>query len=75
MRLTDGILRMALTAAHKALKAGWFVRRPRTYGAHAIALTRERKLVLQDGGSPAAGGARTSMRRPPSSASFARRSG
>jgi 8-oxo-dGTP pyrophosphatase MutT (NUDIX family) len=46
MSLTDRILRFALTAAHKALKAGWFVRRPRTYGAHAIALTRERKLVL-----------------------------
>jgi 8-oxo-dGTP pyrophosphatase MutT (NUDIX family) len=28
------------------LKAGWFVRRPRTFGAHALALTPERKLVL-----------------------------
>ena len=46
MSLTDRILRIALTAAHKALKAGWFLRRPRTYGAHAIALTRKRKLVL-----------------------------
>jgi 8-oxo-dGTP pyrophosphatase MutT (NUDIX family) len=42
----DPPLRIALTAAHKALKAGWFVRRPRTFGAHAIALTPERKLVL-----------------------------
>jgi 8-oxo-dGTP pyrophosphatase MutT (NUDIX family) len=35
-----------LTAAHKALKATWFVRRPHTSGAHALALTPERKLVL-----------------------------
>ena len=42
----DPPLRIALTAAHKLMKAGWFVRRPRTFGAHAIALTRERKLVL-----------------------------
>ncbi len=46
MSLTNRILRVALTATHKTLKAGWFVRRPRTYGAHAIALTPERRLVL-----------------------------
>src|SRR5207245_6702869 len=40
------LLRIALTAAHKLLKLGWFVRRPRTFGAHALALTPERKLVL-----------------------------
>lgn len=28
------------------LKAGWLVRRPRTFGAHALALTPERKLIL-----------------------------
>jgi 8-oxo-dGTP pyrophosphatase MutT (NUDIX family) len=28
------------------LKAGWFMRRPRTFGAHTLALTPERKLVL-----------------------------
>jgi 8-oxo-dGTP pyrophosphatase MutT (NUDIX family) len=28
------------------LKAGWFIRRPRTLGAHALALTPERKIVL-----------------------------
>jgi 8-oxo-dGTP pyrophosphatase MutT (NUDIX family) len=28
------------------LKASWFVRRPRTFGAHALALTPERKLIL-----------------------------
>jgi 8-oxo-dGTP pyrophosphatase MutT (NUDIX family) len=42
----DRPLRLALTAAHKLLRAGWFVRRPRTFGAHALALTPERKLVL-----------------------------
>ena len=46
MSMTDRTLRVALTAAHKALKAGWFIRRPRTYGAHAIALTPDRKLIL-----------------------------
>ena len=42
----DRPLRLALTTAHKLLKAGWFIRRPRTFGAHALALTPERKLVL-----------------------------
>jgi 8-oxo-dGTP pyrophosphatase MutT (NUDIX family) len=28
------------------LKVGWFVRRPRTFGAHALAMTSERKLIL-----------------------------
>jgi 8-oxo-dGTP pyrophosphatase MutT (NUDIX family) len=44
--LPDALLRTALTAAHRLLKAGWFVRRPRTFGAHALALTPERKLIL-----------------------------
>jgi 8-oxo-dGTP pyrophosphatase MutT (NUDIX family) len=42
----DPPLRAALTAAHKLLVASWYVRRPRTYGAHAIALTPDRKLIL-----------------------------
>lgn len=46
MNLPDTALRIVLTAAHKLLKAAWFVRRPRTLGAHAVALTRERKLIL-----------------------------
>jgi len=46
MSLSDAALRIVLTAAHKLLKAGWFVRRPHTRGAHALALTRERKLIL-----------------------------
>lgn len=44
--VTDRILRLGLTAAHKLLKVGWFLRRPNTFGAHAIALTPKRKLVL-----------------------------
>jgi 8-oxo-dGTP pyrophosphatase MutT (NUDIX family) len=40
------VLALALTAAHQLLKAGWFVSRPRTLGAHALALTPERKLIL-----------------------------
>src|SRR5690348_15543416 len=46
MAWLDRPLHLALTGAHKLLKAAWFVRRPRTNGAHALALTPERKLVL-----------------------------
>jgi 8-oxo-dGTP pyrophosphatase MutT (NUDIX family) len=46
MSWPDPILRVALTAAHKLLRAAWFVRRPRTFGAHALAFTPEGKLVL-----------------------------
>jgi 8-oxo-dGTP pyrophosphatase MutT (NUDIX family) len=46
MSWTDRLLRILLTAAHKGLLAGWFLRRPRTFGAHALALTPEGKLVL-----------------------------
>jgi 8-oxo-dGTP pyrophosphatase MutT (NUDIX family) len=42
----DPPLRLALTAAHKLMMAGWYIRRPRTYGAHAVALTPDRKLIL-----------------------------
>ena len=45
-RLLDRLLRVPITAAHKLLKIGWFVRRPRTFGAHALALTPGRKAVL-----------------------------
>lgn len=44
--LANRSLRVAATAAHTALKALWFVRRPKTFGAHAIALTPQQKLVL-----------------------------
>jgi len=44
--LRDRALRSALTAAHGLLKLSWFVRRPRTFGAHALALTPERRIIL-----------------------------
>jgi 8-oxo-dGTP pyrophosphatase MutT (NUDIX family) len=46
MGLTDAILRLGLTAGHRLLKLAWFVRRPRTFGAHALALTPERRVIL-----------------------------
>lgn len=46
MKWIDPLLRVALTSAHKLLKATWFVRRPRTFGAHALAFTPEGKVVL-----------------------------
>ena len=45
-RFVDGALRIVLTGVHKMMKAGWFIRRPRTFGAHAIALTAESRIVL-----------------------------
>ena len=42
----DGALRLLVTGAHSALKLFWFVRRPKTYGAHAIALTPEGRIIL-----------------------------
>lgn len=45
-RIVDRALRVVLTGVHKLMKAGWFVRRPRTFGAHAVALTPEGRIVL-----------------------------
>jgi len=42
----DAILRIFLTAAHYVLRGAWFVRRPKTFGAHALALTAAGKIVL-----------------------------
>jgi 8-oxo-dGTP pyrophosphatase MutT (NUDIX family) len=42
----DKALRIAATAAHSVLRLNWLMRRPRTFGAHALALTPERKVVL-----------------------------
>jgi 8-oxo-dGTP pyrophosphatase MutT (NUDIX family) len=42
----NAILRLLLTALHRLLTAFWFLRRPRTFGAHALALTPEGKVVL-----------------------------
>ena len=40
------VLKVSVTAAHRLSKAFWFVRRPKTFGAHAVALTPEGKLIL-----------------------------
>jgi hypothetical protein len=45
-KVADGVVRAGAMAAHFVLRAGWFVSRPKTFGAHAIALTSEGKLVL-----------------------------
>jgi 8-oxo-dGTP pyrophosphatase MutT (NUDIX family) len=45
-RITDRALRLVLTGVHRLLKLNWLVRRPRTFGAHALALTPERKVIL-----------------------------
>jgi ADP-ribose pyrophosphatase YjhB (NUDIX family) len=42
----DKLLRILLTALHGVLKLNWFVRRPRTFGAHALAFTPEGKAIL-----------------------------
>lgn len=42
----NAFLRLAVTAAHGLLKLSWFIRRPRTFGAHALALTPEGKAIL-----------------------------
>ena len=44
--IAEKALRLAATAAHSFLRAIWFVRRPKTFGSHAIALTPEGKLIL-----------------------------
>jgi len=44
--IVDAALRLALTAAHQVLRAAWFVRRPKTFGAHALAITPEGRIVL-----------------------------
>src|SRR5207237_2568119 len=46
MKLVDRLLRTIVTGAYQLLRAGWFVSRPRTFGAHALALTPERSLIL-----------------------------
>jgi 8-oxo-dGTP pyrophosphatase MutT (NUDIX family) len=46
MAWTDPLLRVLLTAAHRLVSLGWLVRRPRTFGAHAVAFTPERRIVL-----------------------------
>ena len=42
----DHLVRPPLRLAHQLLRLNWFVRRPRTFGAHALALTPERNVIL-----------------------------
>jgi 8-oxo-dGTP pyrophosphatase MutT (NUDIX family) len=42
----NAFLRLVITALHSLLRLGWFVRRPRTFGAHALALTPEGRAIL-----------------------------
>lgn len=44
--LLDRALRLPLRGLHALLKLNWFVRRPRTFGAHALALTPEGRIIL-----------------------------
>jgi 8-oxo-dGTP pyrophosphatase MutT (NUDIX family) len=44
--MLNRLVRLAATAAHRLLAVSWFFRRPKTYGAHAIALTRDKRVVL-----------------------------
>ena len=46
MKLVDPALRVFLTALQSARRAFWFVRRPKTFGAHAVAMTPDKKIVL-----------------------------
>jgi 8-oxo-dGTP pyrophosphatase MutT (NUDIX family) len=44
--LIDAALRAVLTFIHLLSKLTWFVRRPRTFGAHALALTPSGTIIL-----------------------------
>lgn len=44
--MLDRIARVGARAAYKLLTVNWFFRRPKTFGAHAIALTPAGRLVL-----------------------------
>jgi len=46
VRTLDRLLRLLLGALHGLLKVSWFLYRPRTYGAHAVALTSSGRIVL-----------------------------
>jgi 8-oxo-dGTP pyrophosphatase MutT (NUDIX family) len=39
-------LRPVFRAAHSLLKVAWFIRRPRTFGVHALPLTPDGRVVL-----------------------------
>jgi 8-oxo-dGTP pyrophosphatase MutT (NUDIX family) len=46
LSIVDRLLRVVLTLMHKLMILNWIISRPRTLGAHSLALTPERKLIL-----------------------------
>src|SRR3990170_8120248 len=44
--MIEKALRPIFQAAHSLLKVAWFIRRPRTFGVHALPLTPDGKVVL-----------------------------
>jgi 8-oxo-dGTP pyrophosphatase MutT (NUDIX family) len=44
--IVDATLRVVLTGAHQLIRLRKSLRRPRTFGAHAVALTPERKIIF-----------------------------
>ncbi len=46
MMAMDKALRPLLRAAHSLLKVSWFIRRPRSFGVHALALNHAGKVIL-----------------------------
>src|SRR5688572_26815384 len=44
--LVDKALRLPLRLVHRLLKLSWFIRRPRTFGVHALALTPKGRAIL-----------------------------
>lgn len=44
--LIDRLVRLLLTSGHRLLKLNWRTTRPRTFGAHALALTPGREVIL-----------------------------
>jgi 8-oxo-dGTP pyrophosphatase MutT (NUDIX family) len=46
VKATDVALRFVLTTLHSLRKSLWYISRPKTFGAHAIALTPAGKIIL-----------------------------
>jgi 8-oxo-dGTP pyrophosphatase MutT (NUDIX family) len=44
--IMEKALRPVFRAAHSLLKVAWFIRRPRTFGVHALPLTPDGRVVL-----------------------------
>ena len=42
----NSLIRLLATGAHWLLRLNWFARRPRTFGAHALAFTPDGKVIL-----------------------------